>query len=619
MQPLRIHVALDSIRRGRQHGSLLQRVGWQLQSPPPLATRAYSSLSEHLHRELTSRHVPLAFDYMHPQPSHLLNLTLFDLLPAVSSAPGDLPSVRTPPPLSAGHHLVYFPPQVSLSQLLPDGTDTLHTPGSPFNRRLWAGGRVRFLADNSLCLDGSRAVCLETIRDVTVTGQPGDERVNVRIERRIGTVQEDEDQRSIRERLWKEDADEAGQSSIIEDRSLVFMRDNPSGKLTHDKACFDTDRRAVKSPSNPYFRHSIIPNKALLFRFSALTFNAHAIHIDETYTRNVECYRDLLVHGPLTLTLLLTALQASLSKLGLAISEIYYKNIAPLYVEEELAICGKPKMGKHHTAWDVWIEGTNGRLAVRVQRLLDYNGPVLGCSSCHQSVLVHGGLLNGYYVVFQRHFVFKFLPEIWRLFSPFMITGPGISLIFDVYFMYTYGSQLETGSSRLSAPGDFVTYLFFVASVIVLTAGCLLNCITFTSALILACVYTFSQDNRGRKVTFFVVQIPVEFLPWAMLTWTLVTSGWPAALRDSTGIAAAHAYDFITRIYPTFGGGRNHLITPVFISQYFAAQTPRPGPRAYGTVFRAADQAQNPSSGGWASSFQSPWNRRGPGRRLGGD
>ena len=36
-----------------------------------------------------------------------------------------------------------------------------------------------------------------------------------------------------------------------------------------------------------------------LFRFSALTFNAHRIHIDLPYAREVEKYPDLVVHGPL--------------------------------------------------------------------------------------------------------------------------------------------------------------------------------------------------------------------------------------------------------------------------------------------------------------------------------
>ena len=69
-----------------------------------------------------------------------------------------------------------------------------------------------------------------------------------------------------------------------------------------------------------------------------------------------------MVHGPLTLTLLLGVLQSELKSLNLRVKNIEYKNLAPLYVEEELAICGKPK---NDGAWDVWIEGPSGSLAVR--------------------------------------------------------------------------------------------------------------------------------------------------------------------------------------------------------------------------------------------------------------
>ena len=43
---------------------------------------------------------------------------------------------------------------------------------------------------------------------------------------------------------------------------------------------------------------------ALLFRYSALTFNAHRIHYDRPYATGVEGYPDLVVQGPLTATLL---------------------------------------------------------------------------------------------------------------------------------------------------------------------------------------------------------------------------------------------------------------------------------------------------------------------------
>ncbi|KAJ5179617.1 hypothetical protein N7492_002827 [Penicillium capsulatum] len=327
--------------------------------------RVYSSLSERLRHELPARRLPFSYDYLHPQPSHLLTLTLHDLLPQsldAYDARSALPSIANPSPLPIGHHLIYFPPQVSLSQLLPDGTDVLHTPGEPFNRRLWAGGNVRF-SGNGPFLDGSRAVCIESIRNVAVKGREGDEKVIVTIERRVGTVPEGEETPRTWDRIWQRDEALQGDSSVIENRDLIFMRSKTAAQIQTDKEHFDDPARVVKAPPDPTFRHSILPTKPLLFRFSALTFNAHGIHLDKSYTQNNEGYRNLLVHGPLTLTLLLTVLQRHLSSLNLRIGSIEYKNLAPLFVEEQLTICGKPKNASG--AWDVWIEGPDGGLAVR--------------------------------------------------------------------------------------------------------------------------------------------------------------------------------------------------------------------------------------------------------------
>lgn len=217
--------------------------------PASNALRSCSSLAERLNQELTSRRLPLTYDYLHPQPSHLLNVTLTDLFPKQQESSKDstvLPSIDPPPRLAPGHHLIYFPPQVTLSQLLPDGTDVLHSPGEPFNRRLWAGGRVRLPTPSGPPLDGSRAVCLETIRDVAVKGQEGEEKIIVRIERRVGTVKEQEEEHQLRERIWKENEEEPGQASVIETRNLVFMREKTQEQLDHDKKHFGTNTRNVK-------------------------------------------------------------------------------------------------------------------------------------------------------------------------------------------------------------------------------------------------------------------------------------------------------------------------------------------------------------------------------------
>jgi 3-methylfumaryl-CoA hydratase len=58
--------------------------------------------------------------------------------------------------------------------------------------------------------------------------------------------------------------------------------------------------------ATPWQAHRVItPSEPLLFRFSALTFNSHRIHYDLPYATAEEGYRGLVVHGPLTATLLL--------------------------------------------------------------------------------------------------------------------------------------------------------------------------------------------------------------------------------------------------------------------------------------------------------------------------
>src|SRR3546814_3294494 len=80
-----------------------------------------------------------------------------------------------------------------------------------------------------------------------------------------------------------------------------------------DFLCFFSSRRrhtrcalvtGVQTCALPIFR-SITPDPVLLFRYSALTFNAHRIHYDRDYARDVEGYAGLVVHGPLIATLLM--------------------------------------------------------------------------------------------------------------------------------------------------------------------------------------------------------------------------------------------------------------------------------------------------------------------------
>jgi hypothetical protein len=140
----------------------------------------------------------------------------------------------------------------------------------------------------------------------------------------------------------------------------------------------------------------------------------------------------------------------------------------------------------------------------------------------------------------------------------------------------------------------------------------------------MAFIYTFAQDNRGKKAHIVIVQIPVEYLPWATLAVTLVVDGPYRMMIQLTGLVAAHLYDFLTRLYPTFQGGRNYIQTPLFVKRWFGADQSAFSHKKYGTAFRPGQNLQQPANGGatrgWTSGFSgSSWTGRGQGRRLGSD
>jgi Derlin-2/3 len=142
--------------------------------------------------------------------------------------------------------------------------------------------------------------------------------------------------------------------------------------------------------------------------------------------------------------------------------------------------------------------------------------------------------------------------------------------------------------------------------------------------MVMAFVYSYSQINRGQRTRFFVIDIPVVALPYAMLLLTMVMGGWYSALVESMGIVAAHLYNFLTHIYPVYGGGRNFITVPAFVEKYFTRHTVNSGNRGYGTAVppsrssgpTESSGSTSQSSWGWASA--NAWKGRGAGRRLGG-
>lgn len=75
----------------------------------------------------------------------------------------------------------------------------------------------------------------------------------------------------------------------------------------------------------------------LLFRFSALTYNAHRIHYDRDYARNVEGYPGLLTHGPLQALAMAEAARAA-GYDGDARLRFDYRLTAPLFDDQGMVV-----------------------------------------------------------------------------------------------------------------------------------------------------------------------------------------------------------------------------------------------------------------------------------------
>lgn len=78
-------------------------------------------------------------------------------------------------------------------------------------------------------------------------------------------------------------------------------------------------------------------------------------------------------------------------------------------------------------------------------------------------------MLPAKYFLFHPYYLFRFPPQIWRLATSFFITSPGIGLLFDTYFLYTYMCQMEVGNPRFPRKEDLIWYLTFVCGTILVS------------------------------------------------------------------------------------------------------------------------------------------------------
>ncbi len=204
------------------------------------------------------------------------------------------------PPLA---HWLYFLPEAPQSVIGVDGHPARGAALPPIDapRRMWAGGRLTFHAPLPI---GAQAVRRSVVTDATVKdGRSG----------RLTFV-------TVRHEVLVD-----GAVAVTEEQDLVFRG---AGNGTPPAAPVDTRVADV--------RRDVTFDATALFRFSALTFNAHRIHYDRAYAVEEELYPDLVVHGPYQAMLLADHLLRS--RPGARLARFSFRGARPLFVDRTAAV-----------------------------------------------------------------------------------------------------------------------------------------------------------------------------------------------------------------------------------------------------------------------------------------
>jgi 3-methylfumaryl-CoA hydratase len=238
------------------------------------------------------------------------------------------PELRDGDVLPPGWHVIYFTPRFGPNDLRPDGTPARSglLPDMPLPRRMFAGQTFRFhrplrigqalrqeteLTDIALKSGGTGTLVFTTV----VSRISGPDGLAIEDERRI---------------VYREEV-KAGDRNQVPRREPV--------------------------PDDVPWRRTITAEPILLFRFSALTFNSHKIHYDRRWAMETEGYQALVVHGPLTQTLLIDFARDHAG--GRVFKSFTTQARAPLFEGAPFELRGRPSgSGSGCELWAVTPEGT---------------------------------------------------------------------------------------------------------------------------------------------------------------------------------------------------------------------------------------------------------------------
>jgi 3-methylfumaryl-CoA hydratase len=120
---------------------------------------------------------------------------------------------------------------------------------------------------------------------------------------------------------------------LVEEQDLVYRSDDGSS------TAFTKVTEPLAAQSTPWSAEPTT-NPALLFRFSALTANAHRIHYDEAYTTGTEGFPALVVHGPLLAIYMAELLRAQDPQHRVARFDFRLRR--PVFLGDRVRVQGEP-------------------------------------------------------------------------------------------------------------------------------------------------------------------------------------------------------------------------------------------------------------------------------------
>jgi len=222
-------------------------------------------------------------------------------------APG--PAPRTGEALPPLWQWLAFLPAAAQRDLGPDGHPAIDPvlPPAALPKRMFAGGRSR--SNGTLAVDSAIERSSRVTSMTEKVGRSG-RLVFVTVEHALGPLD--------------------GPPVLVEEQDLVYREDGgePSPPLP-ERAEVDGDwDLALDLDVDP----------TLLFRFSALTYNAHRIHYDRRYATEVEGYPGLVVHGPLQAIALAELCRRDI---GRRLASFEFRAVRPVFDDGPLRLRGR--------------------------------------------------------------------------------------------------------------------------------------------------------------------------------------------------------------------------------------------------------------------------------------